>query len=99
MLSPCALINCYQYLVVLILQYLVVVQGEMKAVFLGMRLDFAQGPETESLEILAEKAFDAVVFNNLEGDKHEIPDLLVGRHIKTIQNFILLVQFSSYMFY
>ena len=71
----------------------------MKAVFLGMRLDSAKGPKTESLEILAEKAFDAVVFNNFEGDKHEIPDLLVGRHIKTIQNFTLLVQFSSYMFY
>ena len=71
----------------------------MKAFSLGMRLDSAKGSETESLEILAEKAFDAVVFNNLKGDKHEVSDLLVGRHIITIQNFILLVQFSSYMFY
>ncbi len=99
MLSPCALVDCYQYLVVLILQYLLDVKGEMKAVFLGMRLDSAKGADTESLEILAEKAFDAVVFNNFEGYKHEISDLLVGRHVKLIQNFILLVQFSSYMFY
>ena len=70
----------------------------MKAVFLGMRLDSAKGSETESLEILAEKAFDAVVFNNLEGDKHKIFDLLICRHVKAIKNFTLLVQFSSNMF-
>ena len=69
----------------------------MKTVPLRMGLDSAKGSETESLVVLAEKAFDAVVFNNLEGDKHEIFDLLVGRHVKTIHNFTLLVQFSSYM--